>query len=64
MRSIAGNNCHQACPDNLGRSVDCHLELTFDHLIDLFLEVGVLMNGSTTHEVVVSTNGIVPPAPS
>ena len=53
MTDVSGHYCNQTRPDNLHDSIDGHLKFAFDHLVDLFLGVEVLVNGCPAHEVVV-----------
>src|SRR5712664_3805409 len=53
MTGIAGYDRNEACSRDLGDAVDGHLKLAFDHLVDLFLGMKMLVNGGTAREVVV-----------
>jgi hypothetical protein len=45
MTGLARHERDHACPGDGGHSVDRHLELALDHLVDFFLQMKVLMYG-------------------
>jgi len=53
VADIARYNSHDTFADNAGLPIDGQLQLAFDHLIYFFLGMEVLVNGGTSHEIVV-----------
>ena len=53
MAGSAWHDRDQARPDELCYSVDGHLELAFDHFVDFFLRMEILVNGCAAREVLV-----------
>jgi len=68
MAHITRNDGDQTRSGDLSRAVDGHLKLAFDHLVNFFLRMEVLVNGRATGEVVMRERHArrleIPPIPA